>query len=43
MDKGRIVEAGTHRELIAKNGMYAYLVKQQSLEDHSVMEGGNNI
>ncbi len=42
MDKGKIVEEGTHRELIAKGEKYAYLVKQQSLEEYSVMEGGDN-
>ncbi len=31
MHKGRIVEEGTHKELIAKNGRYAELVRQQSL------------
>ncbi|WP_455480588.1 ABC transporter transmembrane domain-containing protein [Bartonella sp. B12(2025)] len=33
MDKGALVEEGTHTELIAKNGVYAYLAKLQfSLE-----------
>ena len=43
MDKGKIVEAGTHRELIAMGGKYAYLVEQQSLEEHVLMEGGDNV
>lgn len=29
MEKGQIVENGTHAELLAKNGLYAYLYKQQ--------------
>ncbi len=41
MDKGKIVEYGTHRELIALGGKYAYLVKQQSLEENTIMEGGD--
>lgn len=32
MQKGEIVEAGTHDELLAKNGMYARLVSMQSFE-----------
>ena len=41
MHKGKIVEQGTHRELIALGGKYAFLVKQQSLEEHTIMEGGD--
>ncbi|CAM1505503.1 Fc.00g111400.m01.CDS01 [Cosmosporella sp. VM-42] len=33
-DQGRIVEAGTHSELMKKNGRYAELVNLQSLEKH---------
>lgn len=32
MQKGMIVEQGTHDELLAKNGMYAKLVEMQSFE-----------
>lgn len=32
MEKGKIIERGTHRELIDMGGKYAQLVKQQSLE-----------
>jgi ATP-binding cassette, subfamily B (MDR/TAP), member 1 len=30
-DKGRIVESGSHKELLAMNGRYHELVKSQSL------------
>jgi ATP-binding cassette subfamily B protein len=29
MDKGRIVESGTHAELIARGGLYARLAEMQ--------------
>jgi ATP-binding cassette, subfamily B (MDR/TAP), member 1 len=34
-DQGRIVEQGTHAELMKKNGRYAELVNLQSLEKHA--------
>ncbi len=43
MDKGKIIEAGNHRELIALGGKYAYLVNQQSLEEYTVMGGSDNL
>jgi len=43
LDKGKIVEQGTHKELIVLGGKYAYLVKQQSLEEYTVMEGGDTV
>ena len=36
MDKGKIIEAGTHAELIEMNGKYAELVQQQSLGDYGL-------
>jgi ATP-binding cassette subfamily B multidrug efflux pump len=30
MDKGRIIEEGSHRELLAKGGLYAALWERQS-------------
>jgi hypothetical protein len=29
LDHGKIVEQGNHRELLKKNGLYAYLVHKQ--------------
>ena len=40
MDKGKIIERGTHRELVLRGGKYAELVKQQSLDDFDYVEGG---
>jgi subfamily B ATP-binding cassette protein MsbA len=31
LDKGRIIEKGTHRQLSAQNGLYAQMITMQSL------------
>ena len=36
LDEGRMVEAGTHSELIDQNGLYAELVERQKLEEEIV-------
>lgn len=40
MEKGKIIESGTHRELTAMGGKYTQLVKQQSLENIEIENGG---
>jgi ATP-binding cassette subfamily B protein len=39
LDKGRIVEDGTHQELMAKGGYYADLVEKQKLATQIGQEG----
>jgi ATP-binding cassette, subfamily B, multidrug efflux pump len=33
MDKGEIVQTGTHQELLAQKGLYQWLCGQNQLED----------
>ena len=39
VDKGQIVEQGTHQELMAKNGYYATLYRQQFVKEKFEQEG----
>ena len=41
LDQGRLVEQGTHRELLSRHGLYAGLYEQQS--DHLVHPRSNNL
>ena len=38
MDDGRIVEKGTHQELLSRNGYYTYLYEQQQQQQQGGME-----
>lgn len=44
LDKGRVVQQGTHQQLLAQGGLYAKLVQRQmlGLERHSDYTAGHN-
>jgi len=37
MDRGQVVEHGTHDELLAQGGLYASLYETQFKRDHTVV------
>ena len=41
IDKGKVLEQGTHAELFAQNGAYAHLVQRQMLGTDSEAQGGS--
>lgn len=43
MDKGRIIEKGSHSELLRANGLYSFLNNQQALLDLREGDRGNDI
>lgn len=44
LDKGRVVQQGTHQQLLAQGGLYAKLVQRQmlGLEHHLDYTAGHN-
>jgi len=38
LDKGQIVEQGTHRELVERNGIYSRLYRSQMQDPHALAE-----
>jgi ATP-binding cassette, subfamily B, multidrug efflux pump len=43
MEDGRIIEEGTHEDLMAKNGYYADLYRRQQSTEEDDDEGSENL